>query len=98
MRSEVVAIVLEAEKTPADSPHNKQAEALKTTPLPEDLMLNTLIPTYLSGIQKSLNLKTMELVSLLFKCCSCQFDCFIYLYLFLFMTFMTGVTVHLALG
>lgn len=66
VRSEVAAIVLETEKTPADGPLSKQAEALKTTPLPEDLMLNTLIPTYLSGIQKSLNLKTMELVSFFF--------------------------------
>lgn len=65
VRNEVVAIVQESEKPPADRPCNKQVDSLKTTPLPEDLMLNTLIPTYLSGIQKSLNFKTMELVSLL---------------------------------
>lgn len=65
MRNEVVAIVQESEKPPADHPCSKQIDSLKTTPLPEDLMLNTLIPTYLSGIQKSLNFKIMELVSLL---------------------------------
>lgn len=64
VRNEVVAIVQESEKPPADRPCNKQVDSLKTTPLPEDLMLNTLIPTYLSGIQKSLNFKTMELVLL----------------------------------
>lgn len=38
------------------------ADALLITPLPEDLMLHTLIPSFLPPSPKALNLKLLELV------------------------------------
>lgn len=64
VRSDVILILQESEQSLEQSPHSKLVEALKITPLPEDLMLHTLIPTYISGTHKALNLKTMELVLL----------------------------------
>lgn len=63
VRNDVISVFQEKDQS-VESPQNKLEEALQKTPLPEDLMLHTLIPTFMSGTHKSLNLKTMEMILL----------------------------------
>lgn len=63
VRHDVIKLVQESVSGSTDS-QSPMLEALCKTPLPEDLMLHTLISSYLSASHKSLNLKASELVLL----------------------------------
>lgn len=67
MRIDVIGLLQECDGTLTVSHPSTLVEALQATPLPEDLMLHTLIATYLPGSHKSLNLKGVELVLLRVK-------------------------------
>lgn len=62
MRNDVISLLQECDRASTVNYPSSLIEALRTTPLPEDLMLHTLIATYLPGTNKSLNLKGVELV------------------------------------
>ncbi|KAG7159782.1 SMG5-like 2 [Homarus americanus] len=64
VRNDVIGLLQDSAGVSEGITRRRMVDALQTTPLPEDLMLHTLISTYLPGTHKSLNFKTMELVLL----------------------------------
>lgn len=63
VREEVIDIVQHSVEGKTKCP-DAMVECMESTPLPEDLLLHTLIPTYHASTHKSLNLKSSELVLL----------------------------------
>lgn len=71
VRSEVIELVQHTAEGKAVC-SDVMVESMLTTPLPEDLMLHTLIPSYHASTHQSLNLKTIELVLLrVERLCKC---------------------------
>ncbi|KAK4300523.1 hypothetical protein Pmani_027272 [Petrolisthes manimaculis] len=66
IRQDVISLFQDS-KQAAKATSSTLADALLITPLPEDLMLHTLIPSFLPPSPKALNLKSLELVLLRVK-------------------------------